>query len=101
MFPSEMVVLLAIALPSDSGRTLLNRPMDIMNEYIGSLYNSLVRRGYLTKKGSKRYKLTSLGRDALTEFLNDNRAQIEDISKVLQQLGIESSHDIEEALSSQ
>ena len=100
MFPSEMVVLLAMVLPGDSGMTLLNRPMDIMNEYIGSLYNSLAWRGYLTKKGSKRYKLTSLGKDTLTEFLNENRAQIGDISKALQQLGIESSHKIEEALSS-
>ena len=37
MFPSEMVILLSIALIGDSGRTLVNYPMDVMNEYISYL----------------------------------------------------------------
>ena len=96
MFPSEMVILLAIALSGSSGMTLRSRPVDVMNEYIGYLYNSLVRRGYLRKSGSKGYKLTSKGSEALLTFLNENRAQAEDIIKALHQLGVESTYKIEE-----
>jgi len=95
VFPSEMVILMAMALPGDSGMTLLNRPMDIMNEYIRSLYNSLVWRGYLRKNGSKEYELTSMGKETLIIFLNENRTQAEDIIRALQQLGIDSTREIE------
>jgi len=96
MFPREMVILMAMALPGDSGMALLNRPMDVMNEYIGYLYNSLVWRGYLRKNGSKAYELTSMGKETLTIFLNENRAQAKDIITALQQLGIESTRRIED-----
>ena len=96
MFPREWVILLAMALPSDSSMTLLNRPTGVMNEYIGYLYNSLVLRGYLRENGSKGYELTSMGRKTLTIFLNENRTQLGDIIKALQQLGIESTRKIEE-----
>ena len=95
MFPREMGILLATALPSDSNMTLLNRPMDVMNEYIGYLYNSLVLRGYLRGRGSKGYELTSMGAETLTLFLNENRTQAEGIIKALQQLGIESTQKID------
>ena len=96
MFPREMVILMAMALPGDSGVTLLNRPMDVMNEYVGYLYNSLVLRGYLKENGANGYELTSMGKETLTVFLNENRTQVEDIIKALQQLGIEGTRKIEE-----
>ncbi|MBA7486910.1 hypothetical protein ES707_22472 [subsurface metagenome] len=96
MFPGEMVILLSIALSGGSGNSLISRPMDIMNEYIGYLYGSLVRRGYLRKTGSTKYRLTSLGREAMQIFLKENRSKARDIIQALQQLGIESSQMIDE-----
>jgi len=96
MFPSEMVILLSIALSNSSDNTLMNRPMDVMNEYIGYLYTSLVRRGYLKESGSKGYQLTHKGSKALLIFLNKNRSRAEHIIKALNQLGVEGSHKIED-----
>ena len=47
LFPGEMVILIAIAGAGDFGKKILTRPMDVTGEYIGYLYDSLVRRGYL------------------------------------------------------
>jgi predicted transcriptional regulator len=96
VFPSEMVILLSIALSSASDKTLISRPVDGMNEYIGYLYTSLVGRGFLRENGSKRYKLTSKGNEALLKFLDENRSQAESILKALHLLGVESSHKVEE-----
>ena len=95
MFPSEMVILMAIAVARDSGKKLLTRPMDVTGEYIGYLYDSLVRRGYLKENGSRGYQLTSLGRETLFEFLHENKARVKDAIKTLQQLGIEISQEID------
>ncbi len=96
MFPSEMVILMAIASPGDSGKKLLNRPTDVISEYLGYLYDSLVSRGYLKRSGSRGYELTSRGRETLIEFLSENRTKTEDIIEMLQRLGIESSLKIDE-----
>jgi len=89
MFPSEMAILMAIAVTSDSGKKLLNRPMDVVGIYIGYLYDSLVRRGYLKKGGSREYQLTPKGSEALSEFLYANKTKVKDTIKTLHQLGIE------------
>jgi len=65
MFPSEMVILMDIAKNKESGKQLVNRPMDIINEYIGYLCDSLVRRGYIKGNRTKGYQLTSMGREIL------------------------------------
>jgi len=96
MFPSEMVILMSIALSGDADRTLISRPMDVLNEYIGYLYESLIKRGYMRENGSKGYKLTSKGSETLLTFLNENRTKAEDIIEALQQLGIESNYRIGE-----
>ncbi len=97
MFPSEMVILMAIAVARDSGKKLLTRPMDVTGEYIGYLYNSLVKRGFLTRNSSTGYQLTAKGRDALFEFLRENRTRVKDMIGSLQQLCIGiSSQEIEE-----
>ena len=65
MFPSEMVILMDIAKNKDSRKQLVNRPMDIINEYISYLCDSLVRRGYIKGNRTKGYRLTSMGRGIL------------------------------------
>ena len=89
MFPSEMAILMAIAVTRDAGKKLLNRPMDVVGIYVGYLYDSLVRRGYLKRGGSKGYQLTPKGKEALSEFLYENKTRVKDAIKALQQLGIE------------
>ena len=89
MFPSEITILMAIASTRDSGKKLLTRPMDVVGEYIGYLYDSLVSRGYLKRDSSRECQLTSQGREVLFEFLYENKARVKDAIKTLQQLGVE------------
>jgi len=89
MFPSEMVILMAIAKAGDSGEKLLRRPMDVVGEYIGYLYNSLATRGYIQQRNSSgECQLTIRGKRALFDFLHENKARVNDTIKTLQQLGI-------------
>ena len=92
MFPSEMVILMAIAGARDFAKKLPIRSMDVTGEYIGYLCDSLVRRGYLKKNYLRSYQITSQGRDAL-EFLHKNKTRVKDTIKMLQQLGIEISQE--------
>jgi DNA-binding PadR family transcriptional regulator len=86
-----MVILMAISVGRGSGQKLLNRPMDVAGEYIGYLYDSLAKRGYLEGNSSRGYQLTPKGRESLLEFLQRNRTRVEETIRTLQQLGIESS----------
>ncbi len=95
MFPSEMVILMAIVGAGSFSKKLLTRSMDVTGEYIGYLYDSLVRRGYLKGNSSRGYQLTSKGREALFKFLYENRTRVKDMIKTLQQLGIEISQEID------
>ena len=88
MFPSEMVILLAIA-TSCSSLDSLTRWMDTNGEYIGYLRDSLVKRDYLRKGNFNKYQLTPMGKDSLSAFLRKNRIAEEDIIIKLQRLGIE------------
>ena len=98
MFPSEMIILMAIALNKDSGKKLLARPTDVTGEYMGYLYDSLVSRGYLRGDRSRGYWLTSMGRESLLEFLYENGNRAEDAIKRLQQLGIEIGQEQEKKI---
>ena len=91
MLPSEMIILMAIAVNKNNGKKLLTRPMDVTSEYIGYLYHSLVKRGYLKRHSSAHYQLTPLGKEAILEFLHKNKTMAKDIVKRLQILGIEIS----------
>ena len=91
MLPSEMIILMAIAINKNTGKKLLTRPMDITSEYIGYLYYSLVKRGYLKRHSSARYQLTPIGREAIFEFLKKNKTKAKDVVKRLQIMGIEIS----------
>ena len=94
MFPSEMVILMAIAVARDSGKKLLTQPMDVTGEYIGYLCNSLARRGYLKENSSRGYQLTSKGGETIFEFLRENKIRVKDTIKTLEQLGIEISQEV-------
>ena len=98
MLPSEMIILMAIAINKHSGQKLLNRPMDVIGEYIGYLYNSLISRGYLKRLRSTGYQLTPLGKETIMEFLQKNGTKAKDVIKRLQLLGIEVSPEQEQKL---
>lgn len=91
MLPSEMIILMAIAINKNTGKKLLTRPMDVTSEYIGYLYSSLANRGYLKGHRSTGYQLTPLGRQAILEFLHKNETRAKEVLKRLQLLGIEIS----------
>ena len=95
MFPSQMVILMAVAVNKDAGKKLLMRPADVIGEYIGYLYDSLVNRGYLRGNRSRGYRLTSIGREALLAFLHKNETRVKDTKKRLQQLGIKCTPDMD------
>ncbi len=95
MFPSEMAILMAVAANKDSGKQLINRPMDVTGEYIGYLYESLVSRGYLKGNRAKGYQLTSTGGTTLLKFLQENEARAKDTIRKLKQLGIEYSQEMD------
>lgn len=95
MFPSEMVILMAIAETGGLGKKLLTRPMDITGEYIGYLYNSLVIRGYLRGNIVRGYQLTPKGREAILEFLQVNKTRVKERIKTLQELRIGINQEID------
>ncbi len=94
MFPSEMVILMAIASARDPDEKLLTRPLDVIGEYIGYLCSSLINRGYLKKKRPRGYLLTAKGMGTLFDFLSKNKNKAEDTIKMLHQLGIDIEREI-------
>ena len=88
MLPSEMVILMSTAVNKKSSKQILARPMDITSEYIRYLYNSLVTRGYLKKRGERDYQLTPAGKEAVAGFLKRNSHRTGDFMKRLELLGI-------------
>ena len=97
MLPGEVIILMAIVESGEIARKLVNSPMDVTGEYIGYLYNSLVKRGFLTGDSSTGYQLTAKGRDSLCEFLRENSNTARNVLGSLQQLCIGiSSQEIEE-----
>ena len=74
MLPSEMIILMAISLDKNTGKKLLTRPMDVTGEYVGYLYHSLVKRGYLKRHGPANYHLTPVGRETILEFIKKNKS---------------------------
>jgi len=98
MFPSEMVILMVIAVDKSAGKKLLERPMDVTGEYIGYLYGSLVKRGYLKESSLNGYRLTAKGKGALFDFLSENKTRVRDTVRRLHQLGIEIGQDAEQEI---
>lgn len=98
MLPSEMIILMAIVVNKNTGKKLLTRPMDVTGEYIGYLYNSLVSRGYLKGHRSTGYQITTIGKEAILEFIRKNKTKAKDVVKRLKLLGIEISPEQEQKI---
>ena len=98
MFPSEIVILMAIAINKNTGKQLLSRSMDVTGEYISYLYNSLVNRGYIKGHRAKGYQLTAAGREVILDFLKRRKTRVKDIVKRLQWLGIEVNREQEQKI---
>jgi hypothetical protein len=91
MLPSEMIILMAIIINKNTGKRLLQRPMDVTSEYIGYLYESLMVRGYLKEARPQTYQLTPSGKKAIFDFIKLNKTRAKDVVQRLQMLGIEIS----------
>jgi hypothetical protein len=89
MFPSEMVVLMAIATTSKVYGNSDSHPADKATDYTSQLYESLIQRGYLQEAGAQRYRLTNKGRVVVRDFLRDNKTKVRDIMRTLKDLGID------------
>ena len=95
MFPSEIAILVAIATNKHSGKQLLDRPTDVIGEYIGYLYNSLVSRGLIKGNGSRGFRLTPKGGETLKKFLHSKKTAARDTLQRLRQLNIDVSQEAE------
>ena len=91
MFPSEMVVLMAMATTSKAYGKSNGRPAGTASDYTSHLYESLIQRGYLRETGIHKYKLTTKGRVVVRDFMHDNKTKVRDIIRILRELGIETS----------
>ena len=91
MLPSEMVILLAISINKSTGRKILAHSLDITNDYISYLYNSLVNRGFLKGHRATGFRLTNTGREAIQSFINEHNSKDLDIIERLRALDIEIS----------
>ena len=96
MFPAEMLILMAIALAGDSVSKIVDRPMDVSGEYIYYLYESLVKRGYLSCNDFNEYSLTLKGKKAICEFLRKNKEKLHDMVRMLRIMGVETDSRVAE-----
>ncbi len=96
MLPREIVILLAIAQATEFGGKMLSHSTgNTTCEYVDQLYDSLVRRGYLTRDSLGGYELTSRGGKVLVEFLHKNETRLKDTIKTLRQLRIGNNQEID------
>jgi len=98
MLPSEMLILMAITINKSTGRKLLTSQMDVTSEYIGYMFNSLVNRGFLKGHRSTGFQLTTIGREAIHNFIKKNNSKAIDVVERLRLLGIEISSEQEKEL---
>ena len=83
MLPSEMIILMAISISKNTGRNLLTNSLGITNEYINYLYNNLVNRGFLKGHRSTGFRLTTIGRETIQNFIREHRYNGLDINERL------------------
>jgi len=89
MLPSEMEIILAIALNRSVGKKLANSSMDVISEYFINVFNSLVRRGYLKGNRVKGYQLTPMGKTTLIRLLQENEARTQNALRRIKILGVD------------
>ena len=70
MFPSEIEILVAADKAGGYKKSQLNHSMDVVGEYIGYLYDSLIRRGFIAGNRLTGYRVTSKGRERIRQYLS-------------------------------
>ena len=95
MLPSELIMLIATVISTDSGLSFFSSPLDEMDRYLESLYSSLVRRGYLVNNSGK-YNLTPKGAVIFTSFVDDHRTKTKSIVSTLERLRVEGTRKFDE-----
>ena len=73
MFPSEILILMSIDQSGGFSEKQLTRPIDTSGKYVGYLYDSLVRRGFLQGDIASGYQLTQKGREAISQTLSEQQ----------------------------
>jgi len=89
MLPSEMEIMLAIALNKSVGKQLANSSMDVISEYFINVFNSLVSRGYLKGNRVRGYRLTPMGKTTLIRLLQENEARTRNALRRSKILGVD------------
>ena len=89
MLPSEMEIMLAIALNKSVGKQLANSSMDVISEFFINVFNSLVSRGYLKGNRVKGYQLTPVGKTTLIGLLQENKARTQEALRRTKILGVD------------
>ena len=93
MFPSEITILMAIDQDGGLSKTQLTCSMDIVGEYVGFLYDSLVKRGFIGGNKLSGHQLTAKGREAILKFLSEDETGTgQDKSVAILQLSIGAKH---------
>ena len=95
MLPSEMEIMLAIALNKNIAKKLVDGSMDVISEYFGYLFNSMVKRGYIKGNRAKGYQLTLRGKTTLVKYLRKNETRDKAAIEQLKQLSIECSNKMD------
>ncbi len=70
MFPSEIEILKAADKIQEFNQSRLIHSTDVIGEYIGYIYDSLVRRGFIRGDRSTGYEITKKGRERISEYLS-------------------------------
>jgi len=91
LLPGEIFVLLSIKLRNLSDTAFFKQPLNEMGDYIGSIYDSLVSKGYLIKNEVERYQLTYQGKKAVINVLKNKKAIMNGKIRVIQELHIGSN----------
>lgn len=89
MLPSEIEIILAVALNKNIGKKLVNSSMDVISEYFINIFNSLVSRGYLKGNRVRGYRLTSMSKTTLIRLLQGNEVRAQYALGRLKILGID------------
>ncbi len=91
MLPGETLVLLSMVLRNLSTTVFFKQPLNEMGDYIGSIYDSLVWKGYVVINKAGRYQLTYKGKKAVIKLLKNKKAMLDGKIGALQEIHIGSN----------
>ena len=76
MFPSEIEILMAADKIRAFNKSRLIHSTDVIGEYIGYIYDSLVRRGFIREERLTGYEITKKGRERISEYLSKRALKV-------------------------